>query len=284
MLIPAACGALGMSPRTFVPLVVLAGTVWAVPVAFLAYSAGGAMASAIVALRHHEVLLAAALVLVPAGYVGARRLRRAVRRHDLGLADLHDVVPFAVGLMGVLNLVSAIVPRAPESMVKLEQWLPLEVMQRSRPPMLFAGLALIQVTRSLARRKELAWWIASIALAMSLVLHVGRAFDLHHSLVAGLLLLYLVVFRRRFYARSDPPRCRRPCAWRPSWPRPCSSRLRRPGGDARRLRVGRRGHAALEPIRSGILILDAQVDPANEHAARAASRSRSRAGWPGSAC
>jgi phosphatidylglycerol lysyltransferase len=269
ILIPAACGALGMSPATFVPLAVLAGTLWAVPVALLTYSVGGTMEQALVDLRHHEVLLAAALVLVPAGYVGARRLGRQVRRHDLGLADLHSVVPFAVGLMGVLNLLSAIVPRPPESMVMLERWLPLEVMQRSRPPMLFAGLALIQVTRSLARRKELAWWIASTALAMSLFLHVGRAFDLHHSLVAALLLGYLVAFRRRFYARSDPTSVRAALRMAPVLA-------------AAVLVYGYVGLAALradfawdpgatplsEAFRSGIAILDPRVEPANEHAAR----------------
>jgi hypothetical protein len=36
------------------------------------------------------------------------------------------------------------------------------------------------------------------------LLHIAQAFDLHHSLVAGLLLFYLIRFRKRFYARSDP--------------------------------------------------------------------------------
>lgn len=269
ILIPAACGALGMSPATFVPLAVLAGVVWAVPVALVAYSVGGAMQEALVGLRHHEVLLAAALVLVPAAYVAARRLRRQVRRRDLGLADLHAVVPFAVGLMGVLNLVSAIVPRTPESVVMLERWLPLEVMQRSRPPMLFAGLALIQVTRSLARRKELGWWIATAALSLSLVLHVGRAFDLHHSLVAALLLGYLVVFRRRFYARSDTSSVRAALRMAPVL-------------GAAVLVYGYVGLASFrggfawdpgatplsESFRSGLAILDPQVDPLNPYAAR----------------
>src|SRR5439155_1520087 len=91
----------------------------------------------------------------------------------------------------------------------LERWLPLEVTQGSRPLMLFAGLALLQVTRALSRRKQLAWYVASIALGVSLFLHVTRGFDLHHSLVAALLLAYLVAFRRRFYARSDPASMRR---------------------------------------------------------------------------
>jgi hypothetical protein len=37
-----------------------------------------------------------------------------------------------------------------------------------------------------------------------LLLHITRGFDLHHSLIAALLLTYLLYFRRRFYARSDP--------------------------------------------------------------------------------
>ena len=269
ILIPAACGALGMAPRTFVPLVVLAGALWAVPTALLAYYAGGAIESVLVELRNYEVVIAVALVLGPAGYVGARRLRRLVRRRDLRFTDLHAVVPFAVGLMGVLNLLSAIVPRPPETVVILERWLPLEVMQRSRPLMLFAGLALLQVTRNLARRKELAWWTASAALALSLLSHLGRAFDLHHSLVAALLLGYLVVFRRRFYARSDPASLKK-------------ALLMAPVLGAAVLVYGYVGLATFgaqfawdpgvaplsEAFHSGIAILEPRVDPRNEPAAR----------------
>jgi len=269
ILIPAACGALGMAPRTFVPLVVLAGALWAVPTALLAYYAGGAIESVLVELRNYEVVIAVALVLGPAGYVGARRLRRLVRRRDLRFTDLHAVVPFAVGLMGVLNLLSAIVPRPPETVVILERWLPLEVMQRSRPLMLFAGLALLQVTRNLARRKELAWWTASAALALSLLSHLGRAFDLHHSLVAALLLGYLVVFRRRFYARSDPASLQK-------------ALLMAPVLGAAVLVYGYVGLATFraqfawdpgvaplsEAFHSGIAILEPRVDPRNEPAAR----------------
>jgi lysylphosphatidylglycerol synthetase-like protein (DUF2156 family) len=76
-------------------------------------------------------------------------------------------------------------------------------MQRSRRVMLLAGVALLQVTVSLSRRKSAAWYVATVALAVSFVSHLGRGFDLPHSLVAGLLLVYLVSFRKRFYALSD---------------------------------------------------------------------------------
>jgi lysylphosphatidylglycerol synthetase-like protein (DUF2156 family) len=269
ILIPAACGALGMPLGAFAPLVVLAGALWAVPTALAAYYAGSAVGTLLAELRHYEVLIAAVLVLVPAGYVGVRRLRRSVSLRDLGFADLHALVPFAVGLMGLLNLLSAIVPRPPESVVMLERWLPLEVMQRSRPVMLFAGLALLQVTRNLGRRKALAWWIASLALSVSLLSHLGRAFDLHHSLVAALLLAYLLIFRRRFHARSDPSSLQK-------------ALLMAPVLGVSVLVYGYVGLRTMqsdfawdpgasplsEAFNSGILILDPHADPTTRHAAR----------------
>jgi lysylphosphatidylglycerol synthetase-like protein (DUF2156 family) len=85
----------------------------------------------------------------------------------------------------------------------------LEVSQGSRTLMLFTGVALIQVTRNLARRKELAWWVAVIALSFSLLLHVASGLDIQNSLVALILLAYLIYFRRRFYTRTDPASLRR---------------------------------------------------------------------------
>jgi len=70
--------------------------------------------------------------------------------------------------------------------------------------MMLSGIALLQVTRSLARRKELAWYVAVVALSVSLLTHITHALDLHHSAVSALLLAYLWTNRRRFYARSDP--------------------------------------------------------------------------------
>src|SRR5204863_8235495 len=88
-------------------------------------------------------------------------------------------------------------------------WLPVEVSQGRRTLMLFTGVALLQVIQNLARRKELAWWVAVIALSFSLLLHVTSGLDVQNSLVALGLLLYLIYFRRRFYTRSDPASLRK---------------------------------------------------------------------------
>jgi len=267
--IPAACGALGMAFVTFTLLDLAAGLLWAVPMAALGFLAGGALGPLLESVRRYEEGIALLLVVAVAAFFGLRHVRRTVRWRELRWADLHAVVPFVVGLLGVLNLLSAIWPREPAAMRDVEQWLPLEVTQRSRALMLLAGLALLQITRNLGRRKALAWWTAVIALSVSLLSHVGRAFDLHHSLVAALLLGYFVVFRRRFTGRSDPVSLRQAFVMAPVlavtvWLFGVVGLA-----DLRGQFTWEEGNTpAVEAVRSGLFILDPGVEPGTEHAAR----------------
>jgi len=204
VVIPAACGAVGMSPLVFTVCDVISGALWAVVVAFIGVHFGAAVIGVLVNARRVAGWGLLAAGLAAAAVLGARRLQRQVRLRELGMADVHALIPFLIGLMGTLNLASALWPRSPTALVAVQRWVPLMVVQGSRVFMLFAGFALLQVTRNLARRKEVAWWVATAALTVSLLSHLGRAFDLQHSLVASILLAYLLLFRRRFHARTDP--------------------------------------------------------------------------------
>jgi phosphatidylglycerol lysyltransferase len=267
--IPAACGALGMGVLAFTALDLAAGVLWAVPMAALGFFAGGALGPLLEGVRHYEEGIALLLVVTVAALLGLRHVRRAVRWRELRWADLHALVPFVVGLLGVLNILSAIWPREPAVMREMEQWLPLEVTQRSRALMLLAGIALLQIMRNLGRGKALAWWVAVVALSVSLLSHLGRAFDLHHSLVAALLLGYLVAFRRRFTARSDPASLRQALVMAPVlavavWVFGVVGLA-----DLRDQFAWDPGNTpAQEAVRSGLLTLDPGVDPLTEHAAR----------------
>ena len=171
--------------------------------------------------------------------------------------------------MGVLNVLSAIWPREPEVVRELEQWLPLAVMQRSRPFMLLAGVALLQVTRNLSRRKALAWWVAVAALTVSILSHAGRAFDLHHSMVAALLLAYLLVYRRRYQARSDPASLRRALLMAPVLAALVWAFGAIGLDDLRdQYRWDEGNTPAIEAVRTGLLTIDPGVDPLTNHAAR----------------
>ncbi len=200
IIIPAACGAFGMPALRFSIINIVAGTIWAVPTALLGFYLGHAASGA----RHYQILIFAGLLVSGASVLLLRHLRHTEWVEDLKAVDLHTLVPLLIGLMGAINLISAILPRSHTSIQRIASWLPLEVTQHSRPLMMLSGIALLQVTRSLARRKELAWYVAVVALSVSLLTHITHALDLHHSAVSALLLAYLWTNRRRFYARSDP--------------------------------------------------------------------------------
>lgn len=268
ILIPAACGALGMPAASFTATNVLAGVLWAVPTALLGYYGGGALLRGLGDVQAYARVVPLALVALGATFVGWRHVRRVGLLRELRAPDVHRLVPWVIGLAGVLDVLSAVWPRSAHSMPALQHWLPFGVTQRSRALMLIAGLALLQVARGLARRRSLAWLVAAAALAISVLAHVGHAFDLHHSAAAGLLLAYLVVHRRRFHGRSDPGSLRQAAAM----------------GTVLALAIFLYGyvgmldlesqfawppgiHPAAEAVVAGIVIAEPDVEPLSQHAA-----------------
>jgi lysylphosphatidylglycerol synthetase-like protein (DUF2156 family)/membrane protein DedA with SNARE-associated domain len=211
IVIPAACGAMGMPAVRFTILNIAAGILWVIPTALAGYYFGENAARLIRGARRYTFAVGGAGVLI---FVFVFLVWRHIRRfhqifQNLEWSDLHNALPFVMGVMGSLNILAAVWPSSETLLRPVRIWLPLEVSQGSRTLMLFTGVALLQVTRNLARRKELAWWVAVIALSFSLFLHFTSGLDIQNSLVALILLLYLVYFRRRFYTRSDPASLRK---------------------------------------------------------------------------
>ncbi len=79
-LVPGLAGASGMAPGPFIVTNVVGGTTWAAVVAALGFGAGAAYASVLERVDHaSEIALAAVVVLVLAGVLGRRLLRRRGR-------------------------------------------------------------------------------------------------------------------------------------------------------------------------------------------------------------
>jgi phosphatidylglycerol lysyltransferase len=211
IVIPAACGALGMPVARFTFLNIVAGVLWVIPTTVAGYYFGEKLQVLLHGARQYSTRVAiVAGFFAIAVFLAWRHIRRfRAIFQNLERSDLHNALPFVMGLMGTLNILAAVSPTSEAVLRDVRRWLPLEVSQGSRILMLFTGVALLQVTRDLARRKELAWWVAVISLSFSLLLHVTSGFDLQNSLVALFLLSYLVTFRRRFYTRTDPASLRK---------------------------------------------------------------------------
>jgi lysylphosphatidylglycerol synthetase-like protein (DUF2156 family)/membrane protein DedA with SNARE-associated domain len=216
IVIPAACGAVGMSPAVFTIVDFIAVLIWALTLGLAGYYSGAAIERHMKDIQHVGVWVLLAGVLCVAAIVGARRVQRQARVRELNVNDLHAIVPFIIGMIGAFNIFTALWPRRAAAIVTLARWMPLDVPEGNRLVMLFAGLALLQVTRNLARRKELAGWVAAAALAVSVASQIGPHFELQRSIVAIALLVYLVIFRRRFSAQSDPATLRRALVMAPT--------------------------------------------------------------------
>jgi len=124
------------------------------------------------------------------------RIDRLVRPPS-GLAAL------ALGL-GVVNIVSALTPELAERVRVVQTVLSPDAEVAARGLTLAAGVAMLLVASSLARRKHRAWLLAVVVVAASAVLHVAKGLDLEESIANVALLVLLIRSRRWFDAPGDP--------------------------------------------------------------------------------
>ncbi len=281
IVIPAACGAFGMPIVRFTIINIIAGILWVIPTAVAGYYFGETVTTFIRGARQYSMTAGLVAALVAIAILLAWRHIRSFRSifENLEWSDLHSALPFVMGLMGALNILAAILPSSEAGLRGVRSWLPLEVSQGSRTLMLFTGVALLQVTRNLARRKELAWWIAVIALSFSLLLHVTSGFDIQNSLVALILLSYLIYFRRRFYTRTDPASLRKGLMATPLLLLLVFFYgLTGFAATANQFRWPQNTEPAKEALRAGILIIRPEVIPTTQYA-RLFLSSLQVAGW-----
>jgi phosphatidylglycerol lysyltransferase len=114
----------------------------------------------------------------------------------------------ATGLTGLLTVLSVLAPRLPRRVNHLHQYDVFAPANASRTVTLVAGFLLIFLSYSLWRRKRVAWVIATVLLAATVVTHLLKEHDQVVSLVAAVNLLLLLAYRRRFRVRSDFPTMR----------------------------------------------------------------------------
>jgi phosphatidylglycerol lysyltransferase len=140
------------------------------------------------------------------GFVLLRRLRtfRVERRAQVESAGVR-LVALLAGLMGVVNILSAVTPSLASRVALLEEFVPLAVRRGGHLTAALAGLALLLVAGNLARRKRVAWWLAEAALLASIASHLLKGLDYEEASLAAGLALWLFLLRHRFHAASDRP-------------------------------------------------------------------------------
>ena len=119
------------------------------------------------------------------------------------------MAPLIIGrfayLIGLFNIFSNSIRPFKASAKKLESYLPLFVNSTAFATAVFTGIVLIIIARSLIRRKRRAWNLAVIILSINLISDFFR-YSRHplQLILSGGLLIALIVWRKDFYAVSDP--------------------------------------------------------------------------------
>ncbi len=108
------------------------------------------------------------------------------------------------GLMGAINVLSAVRPTLLIHLLPLTQLSPVAVQQGSRVTAVVSGFMLLVLARGLWRHKRAAWWLTIVVLTMAMINHLLRE-DYMTAALGVLLILFMITQRTHFRARSDPP-------------------------------------------------------------------------------
>jgi lysyl-tRNA synthetase class 2 len=120
-----------------------------------------------------------------------------------------SVLALAGAAVGAIGVASALTPELANRFDLVNGVLPPGVPAAARVGALAFGLALIWLSRSLARRRKRAWQLAVAVVIASAAAHLAKGLDIEEATASLVLLAALLRYRRRF----DVPGGR--VAWRP---------------------------------------------------------------------
>jgi phosphatidylglycerol lysyltransferase len=143
------------------------------------------------------------------GFLLLRRVK-AFGAEEYSRAQVWSVRAAALvtGIMGLIDVLSAVTPALAERLALLRQFSPLEVRRGGHLTAALAGFALMLLGGSLWRRKRVAWLLTLVVLLVSIFSHLLKGLDYEEAILAAALLVWLWSLRQHFHARSDPPSTR----------------------------------------------------------------------------
>ncbi|MEA5549991.1 phosphatidylglycerol lysyltransferase domain-containing protein [Anabaena cylindrica UHCC 0172] len=114
-------------------------------------------------------------------------------------------VTILTGLVGVVNVLSAVTPNLYGRNHWLREFLPFEIRATGHIFAALTGFVLLTLATNLLRRKRVAWLLTICLLVVSIFSHLIKGLDYEESILSGILLVQLFLMRHVFTAQSDRP-------------------------------------------------------------------------------
>ena len=115
-----------------------------------------------------------------------------------------SLLAWAAAVVGLIGVVSAMTPEMADRFRLVRGVLPPGGIAAARVAALAFGIALIWLSRSLARRRRRAWQLAVVVVLASAVAHLAKGLDFEEAMISLALLAALLRYRRRFDIPGDP--------------------------------------------------------------------------------
>jgi phosphatidylglycerol lysyltransferase len=109
---------------------------------------------------------------------------------------------FLLGL-GIINIISVLTPAISERLIRLKEFVPVEVIHASNYTVLIAGLFLLITAAFMLKGLRNAWWFALILTVLSFVGHITKAIDYEEAIIALLVIIILIATRKEYYIKSN---------------------------------------------------------------------------------
>ncbi|HEY9644302.1 MAG TPA: phosphatidylglycerol lysyltransferase domain-containing protein [Coleofasciculaceae cyanobacterium] len=109
------------------------------------------------------------------------------------------------GLVGIVNLISAVTPGLPGRVHLLSEIFPFAVRASGHLFAAITGFLLLTLAANLLRRKRVAWLVTVVLLVVSIISHLIKGLDFEEIALSSVLLVQLLWMRRIFTAQSDRP-------------------------------------------------------------------------------
>jgi lysylphosphatidylglycerol synthetase-like protein (DUF2156 family) len=124
------------------------------------------------------------------------------------IARLHRVrrlCALGLGVIGVFDLVTSVLPPSRHQLTFLLRFAPLVVAQGAAVLLALCGLVLLALMRGLRRGQRQAWAISCVVLVLAAVLHLAHGVDGVQSALSLALVAVLISKRDAFVASTDRP-------------------------------------------------------------------------------
>ena len=114
-------------------------------------------------------------------------------------------VAIATAIMGLLNVLSGVMPGLAEQIQVIANFSPLAVRYGDHMTSVLAGFALLLLAYGLWRRTETAWWLTLGILILSALIHLFKGLNYEVASLAIILAVLLWTQRAHFQVRAEPP-------------------------------------------------------------------------------